>query len=41
MLFKEVVSVYTEKHKKPQIQNALLLIIKPGEAYIYHQVVMG
>jgi hypothetical protein len=36
MLFKVVVAVYNEKHKKPQIQNALLLIIKPGGTYIYH-----
>jgi hypothetical protein len=34
-LFKEIIACYSENHKKPIIQNALLVIIKTGGAYIY------
>jgi hypothetical protein len=36
MLFQEVISVYTEKHKETHELKQVLLIIKAGEIYIYH-----
>jgi hypothetical protein len=44
-LFKEIIAVYTENHKKPIItlcgQNAELLIIKAGGRYSYHWALKG
>jgi hypothetical protein len=33
-LFKEIIAVYSEHHIKPVAQNAELLIVKAGGAYI-------
>jgi hypothetical protein len=45
MLFKEIMAVYSENHKKPADtlcgQNAELLSVKAGGTYNYHLVLKG
>jgi hypothetical protein len=36
MIFKEIIPVYTENHKNPQIKNTVLNIVKTAETYNYH-----
>jgi hypothetical protein len=36
MVFKEVIALYKEKHKKSVNTKAELLIIKTGGTYTYH-----
>jgi hypothetical protein len=45
MLFKEIITVYSENHTKPINkhfgQNAELLILKAGGAHSYHWILKG
>jgi hypothetical protein len=40
-LFKEIIDIYSEKHKTPQIQNAKLPFFKAGGTYSYHWTLKG
>jgi hypothetical protein len=41
MLFEEVISVYTDNHTEPEIQNAEeLIVISPG-TYSYYSALRG
>jgi hypothetical protein len=40
-LFKEIITVYSENHKSPYIQNAELLIDKADGTYSYQSALKG
>jgi hypothetical protein len=41
MLFMEIIAVYSENLRNPQIQNATLMIVNAGGANSYHRVLKG
>jgi hypothetical protein len=41
MLFKEVITVYTDNHTKHKYEIADLLIVNAGGTYSYHWVLNG